>query len=218
MVIDERLRRRTATVVGVVVTVCTILAGWREGANHNIAVAQWATQGQITDIATAVEAYQKRTHKLPNSIGNLIASDWSASGRISPSAAAWMQRYGSGSYFNDTWSRPLIYRRTKTGFVVLSYGRDGMPGGVGLDCDLSNLHPNPPQAAIPFSQFLADQSAGKVIPLALLAGVLTGFACRSSIKPGQNLGVRLAVKMVWMLLVSIGFGIFIMLVYAYPSH
>jgi len=40
----------------------------------------------------------------------------------------------------DPWGRPYIYRSPGTagGFDLMSYGKDGKPGGEGLDADLSD--------------------------------------------------------------------------------
>jgi hypothetical protein len=35
----------------------------------------------------------------------------------------------------DGWGRPLHYSAEGTSYTILSYGRDGKPGGKGLDCD-----------------------------------------------------------------------------------
>jgi len=37
----------------------------------------------------------------------------------------------------DGWDRPFIYTHTAQNFLIVSYGRDGRPGGEGLDYDLS---------------------------------------------------------------------------------
>lgn len=44
----------------------------------------------------------------------------------------------------DPWQRPYVYRypaSTGSGFELMSYGRDGKPGGEGLDADLSDKAP-----------------------------------------------------------------------------
>jgi len=36
----------------------------------------------------------------------------------------------------DAWGRTLTYKNTASGFKILSYGKDGKPGGEGLNEDL----------------------------------------------------------------------------------
>lgn len=69
----------------------------------------------------------------------------------------------------DWWRRPLHYWTDGTHYRVTSYGRDGRPGGVGLDYDLSSddlesgrtsthAWPRIPKQATPtFRQFLSDR-------------------------------------------------------------
>lgn len=51
----------------------------------------------------------------------------------------WRGPYLSGQAVpNDPWTRPYIYRSPVEhwGYVLLSYGRDGIPGGEGEDADI----------------------------------------------------------------------------------
>lgn len=41
----------------------------------------------------------------------------------------------------DPWGRPYVYRNTGGTFELLSLGKDGKPGGEGLDADLSDKAP-----------------------------------------------------------------------------
>lgn len=56
-----------------------------------------------------------------------IPRSWPADGYLSPLPV-------------DPWGRPYIYRSPGTGgrFDLISYGKDGRPGGEGLDADLSD--------------------------------------------------------------------------------
>jgi hypothetical protein len=40
----------------------------------------------------------------------------------------------------DGWGRPFLYSTDGAKFVITSLGRDGKPGGLGLDCDLSTTN------------------------------------------------------------------------------
>ncbi|HEX5323893.1 MAG TPA: type II secretion system protein GspG [Capsulimonadaceae bacterium] len=54
----------------------------------------------------------------------------------------------------DGWHRPFQYRVTGGDYIVISYGRDGKGGGIGLDADLSNKSLRWLLPLIPFNQFI----------------------------------------------------------------
>lgn len=54
-----------------------------------------------------------------------IPRHWPAEGYLSPLPV-------------DPWGRPYVYRSTGGAFELISYGKDGRPGGEGLDADLSD--------------------------------------------------------------------------------
>jgi general secretion pathway protein G len=52
----------------------------------------------------------------------------------------WNGPYLRKDVVNDPWGRPYLYRSpgSKSEYEILSYGRDGQPGGSGPDADISN--------------------------------------------------------------------------------
>lgn len=72
----------------------------------------------------------------------------------------------------DGWKRPLLYSVRNNRLLIQSLGRDGIPGGVGLDADLSNLNSRPTSAALPLAQQLEHPLGRTFIAIALLCGVL----------------------------------------------
>jgi hypothetical protein len=64
---------------------------------------------------------------------------------------------------SDAWHRPLVFSNQGTNLVVLSYGRDGKPGGQGLDCDLTSLNPRPKESLPTLVQFYTELPTGGVI-------------------------------------------------------
>ncbi len=74
----------------------------------------------------------------------------------------------------DGWSRPFLYSLSDGKPLVESLGRDGKRGGVGLDADLSNLNPNPPQARIPFWARLFEREAQGIVLASLSCGIMAG--------------------------------------------
>ena len=79
--------------------------------------------------------------------------------------------------FHDPWGHPYHYNKTATGYSLLSLGRDGKPGGVGLDSDIDSeqerirLEPT-------LSQFLFDAKGSRtLLNVAILASCFAGLAC-----------------------------------------
>jgi general secretion pathway protein G len=54
--------------------------------------------------------------------------------------ASWNGPYLKKAVPNDPWGRPYVYRNPgqKGDFDLVSYGRDGRPGGNGEDADITN--------------------------------------------------------------------------------
>ena len=63
----------------------------------------------------------------------------------------------------DGWNHPLLYQVEGNTFTITSLGRDGRPGGVGVDCDRTNSQVNPPEARIPFGQFWRVLASPQVV-------------------------------------------------------
>jgi hypothetical protein len=72
-------------------------------------------------------------------------------------------QHGRYGVWDDAWGRPLEIEVER----VVSYGRDGKPGGRGLDCDLSTDDPTPAAAVVGFTVALNSFSGE--------AGLATGF-------------------------------------------
>jgi hypothetical protein len=74
----------------------------------------------------------------------------------------------------DYWRNPYQYEVQNDKYVIYSYGRDGKPGGEGLDADqyAGGRLPFPT-----FSQFTALPDAISTFMLCLLAGLVTFPIC-----------------------------------------
>lgn len=72
----------------------------------------------------------------------------------------------------DPWGRPYWIDRSDEVFYVGSHGRDGVPGGAGLDADRSTVSRHPAAARITLWQFLFELDAGGVWLAAALSGLL----------------------------------------------
>jgi len=123
-------------------------------------IPQEVTLVDIAKVRKAIEAYRHERHSLPKTLRGLP-----------PAENEYVHVDESGVPF-DWWRRPLHYWTNGNHYRVTSYGRDGKPGGVGFDCDLSSddlgtqqtpttswwsLAKLPKQARPTFGQFLSDR-------------------------------------------------------------
>jgi general secretion pathway protein G len=79
-------------------------------------------RAQIDALEKAVDQYRLDNRRYPTNEEGLAA----------------VQPYLKKALPNDPWGRPYLYRTPgeKTDYEVVSYGRDGKPGGSGEDADL----------------------------------------------------------------------------------
>ena len=78
----------------------------------------------------------------------------------------------------DPWHRPYQYSKTENGFSLLSLGRDGKPGGVGLDADFYLDEKGGPLIEPTLSQFLFEAAVGGTLfTVAFLASCFAGLTC-----------------------------------------
>jgi len=115
------------------------------------------TLRSMAGVREAIEAYRREHQALPDSIRDL-----SPPGDVAP-------RRDERGVFVDEWERALHYSTDGAEYELVSYGRDGKPGGVGLDADLSTddlpegdegaaAYPQLPERALPtYQQFVADR-------------------------------------------------------------
>src|ERR1044071_341675 len=79
-------------------------------------------RAQIDALEKAVDQYRLDNRRYPTSEEGLAA----------------VQPYLKKQLPNDPWGRPYVYQipGDKAEYTVLSYGRDGKPGGTGEDADI----------------------------------------------------------------------------------
>ena len=159
------LRIPISATVGILVAGIAIVVAWRNiGGWHEVRPEQWTTRYAILEIEDMVQMYRATTKALPKSLEELPRSDESQ---------VHFRRDENGKPL-DGWGRPFLYSTDGTKFVITSLGRDGKPGGIGLDCDLSNTNNNQwPDASRPtFGQFLAHPATRRIVLACLTCGVL----------------------------------------------
>jgi len=121
-----KIRYRAFTLIEllVVIVIIGLLAGYvapryfSQVGKSEIQVAR----AQIDALEKAVDQYRLDNRRYPTNEEGLAA----------------VQPYLKKTLPNDPWGRPYLYRTPgeKTDYEVISYGRDGKPGGAGEDADI----------------------------------------------------------------------------------
>lgn len=134
----------------------------------------------------------------------------------------------------DGWGRPIIYSVDGTSYKVTSYGRDGKPGGTGLDRDQHRshyewigqateeapIHTDPPMPSL--RQFIFELPPGKgMLRACFLSGVIAFITALFLIRPARTSKVRasaLIIQIAGVILVSIFFATMIMQLHIPSGH
>lgn len=138
---------------------------------YHLRFSQRRTVKNLKTASNYINIYRKRQGKLPASLKDVVAL------------------LGENNFINDNgelfdgWRNPIIYQRRGASYLLISYGRDGKPGGVGLDCDFSSDNLNPQNAAMPFSQVTSNPAASSLIRASLISAAATFLLAFSLIKP-----------------------------------
>ncbi len=129
------------------------------------------TYASLRGISDAVRAYHQAYGAIPASLSDLAGLE---------NGYSWVNPNGPTL---DGWGRPFIYLREESGFEVLSFGRDGQPGGVGLDADLSTSDLKGRAPLPTLGQFLFELPTGTIVSWCLATGalgaILTFYLVRS---------------------------------------
>lgn len=184
-----------ALALSLAVSGLSLAAGWRpvvEGSTGR--VVQFYTQSRLGDIDEVVRAYRQKNHVLPHSLSQLRGEEYRKANIDE-----------KGVVF-DWWHHPIIYSVHGNTYRVVSYGRDGKPGGYGLDSDLSNSNSRPREADPTFAEFLSLPQAVSTIIICLIAGAIAGYIgwseCSSS--KLEHVGyITLAAKLILTLSVTL---------------
>lgn len=140
----SRNTRRTAgfTLIEllVVIVVITILAGLvGPMVFRNVGDAKvTAAKAQLELFGLALDQYRLDNDYYPSTAQGLDALRAQPSG--DPAARNWRGPYLKKPVPFDPWGRPYLYKspgdKNATSYDLLTYGRDGKPGGTGEDTDI----------------------------------------------------------------------------------
>src|SRR5881296_3979263 len=126
----------------VVITVIAILAGLVAPMvfSHVGDAKLSAARAQIELFGLGLEAYRLDNDYYPSTGQGLEALRTKPTGE--PEARNWRGPYLKKTVPLDPWGRPYVYRSpgdvNTQGYDLLSYGRDGQPGGSGEDADITS--------------------------------------------------------------------------------
>jgi len=197
--------------VGIIVAALAIVVAWRNiRAMREVRLEQWATRQAIREIEELVQTYRWSQKTLPQSLEEVrgasslgVSFQWDEKGRPL-----------------DGWGRPFFYSTDGTKFVIASLGRDGKPGGAGLDYDLSNTNEWPDEGRLTFRQFLTHPITRPSVSVCFACGLLAFLLSVKTVHPSALRGwaiLSLIVKLTFTILGAF-FVASIMSVLEIPTH
>ena len=165
--------------VGVAMAVMTYLCAWFE--MRDATGYRWPherTYQTLRTLQTALDEEHKTHQSYPAKLDGLKEAH-----------AEWI-RFEETDEVLDGWERPIQYQPTGNAYALFSLGRDGRPGGSGLDADLNvgdlptgkeSIYPLPPVGIPTLWQFTFDFQETRGVFLGCgLAGLFAAVACFSS--------------------------------------
>lgn len=163
-------RLAVASCVGIVVAALAIAVAWQNAREAPMMRrAQWWTQRNLRGIEQAITRYQQESNALPCSLSQLMGMESDI-------------HFENNGEILDGWKRPFVCSTDGTNFLVTSYGRDGKPGGKGLDCDLTNRNRSPKESLPTFLQFVCDLPSGGMIGTCFVCGAIAFFLSLYAVK------------------------------------
>jgi hypothetical protein len=159
------LRLLIASGVWLVVSGITLYVAWQQ-ANQSITWwRQWETRRALRDMSNAIAAYQQTFKVAPRTFEQIQAMT---------NAVPEMERW-SFVGFTDSWQHPFILTNEGTNCLVISYGRDGKPGGKGIDYDLTSENRNPKESVPTFDQFFYNKEMQGMVNSSYICGGLAAL-------------------------------------------
>jgi general secretion pathway protein G len=206
------IRIATSASVGILVAAIATIVAWRNiRAMWEVRPEQRATRQAIFEIEDLVHAYYASTAALPKSLEEVrgasslqVSFQWDEKGRPL-----------------DGWGHPFLYSTADTKYVITSLGRDAKPGGLGLDCDLSNLTTWPSaDALLTFGQFLTHPVTRPSIWVCAVCGLVAFLMSMQTVHASALHGWGLLSLIVKLTFTTLGalFAAFIMSMLEIPTH
>jgi hypothetical protein len=169
------LRLLAALGLGAAVASISLCVSWREtfGSMDAAHPQQRLTQYYLRSIKRDISIYETTFGSAPKSSTDLLKLTTAYLNADSDTAGPPL----------DGWHRPFLFTNTGAALIALSYGRDGKPGGQGLDFDLTTTNIFDAQARRPtFGQFLHDMPTAGMINSCFACAALTFLLACFTIK------------------------------------
>ncbi len=108
---------------GILAVVGTQVINNSNRAKHNL------TKVQVEKLGAAIESYNSDVGEYPRTLEDLTND---------PEINGWLGPYADKRDISDQWKQPLQYRVPGEDgpFELISYGKDGKPGGTSFDADI----------------------------------------------------------------------------------
>jgi hypothetical protein len=150
-----------ATAVSVAVT--AYLCAWNTG-ESGFRREQSRTRFLLMTIEEKIAEYREKAGKLPPDLESLNLGEWR------------VETDDKGCPL-DAWSHRLHYELTGEGYKLYSLGRDGQPGGRGMDADLYAGRRDPENESLTLRQFAEQDGTEGIALTCIAAGVLAFPIC-----------------------------------------
>lgn len=110
---------------GILAVVGSQVISSSDRAKHNL------TKVQVEKLAAAVESYNSDIGEYPGTLEDLTKD---------PNVSGWLGPYADAKDLKDQWKKALEYRTPGENgpFDLISYGKDGQPGGSSYNADITN--------------------------------------------------------------------------------
>lgn len=99
-------------------------------------------KSEVTIAKAQIEAFSKALDTYRLDVGRYPTTEEGLGALLTkpPTAVKWNGPYLQKAVPVDPWSHPYVYRSpgSKGDYDILSYGRDGQPGGTAEDADITN--------------------------------------------------------------------------------
>lgn len=146
-----------------VITVTTFVTAWHElRGNTKFVQDQHATLNALHRLKGYLEKHHQRTKDYPETLNELSLPDEDPFVRVAASG-----------YPVDAWGNDYQFRVTDQTFELSSLGRDGRPGGLGLDADLDHRQStfdSTEEMRLTFQQFATDIDTSRIKRGCLILG------------------------------------------------
>ena len=169
---SNKSRLLISVCMGALVSGIALIAAWQElGRSISFRHEQFRTSSLQREISAAVDQYKEENGTYPIQLADLLPNE----------KAGYTLELVAGKGIVDGWGRPFNYTFTSNDYAIISLGHDGKPGGKGVDYDLIDRTPRPPEATPTLPQFLFVLPTTGILLSCLLSGVLTSIICARSI-------------------------------------